>query len=130
MLNEVYNRRIIELAGTIPRIGRLAGPDADVQRAQGDDALVNPHNSDVGRLPGAVAERSAQQPATERVLVLLLGLGLRELSMAPTNLPRVKPRIRNLDMIAATRRAEAIMDQSDAGRIAAMLAGLGKKLGT
>jgi NifU-like protein involved in Fe-S cluster formation len=27
MLNEVYNRRIIELAGTIPRIGRL--PDAD-----------------------------------------------------------------------------------------------------
>jgi len=28
MLNEVYNRRIIELAGTIPRIGRLAEPDA------------------------------------------------------------------------------------------------------
>ena len=27
MLDEVYNRRIIELAGTIPRIGRL--PDAD-----------------------------------------------------------------------------------------------------
>src|SRR6202045_812454 len=28
MLNEAYNRRIIELAGTIPRIGRLAAPDA------------------------------------------------------------------------------------------------------
>jgi NifU-like protein involved in Fe-S cluster formation len=28
MLNEVYNRRIIELAGTIPLIGRLADPDA------------------------------------------------------------------------------------------------------
>ena len=28
MINEVYNRRIIELAGTIPRIGRLADPDA------------------------------------------------------------------------------------------------------
>src|SRR5580692_3718271 len=28
MLNEVYNRRIIELAGTIPRIGRLSEPDA------------------------------------------------------------------------------------------------------
>src|SRR3974390_2748835 len=28
MLNEVYNRRIIELAGTIPRIGRLPSPDA------------------------------------------------------------------------------------------------------
>jgi len=28
MLNEVYNRRIIELAGTIPRIGRLPNPGA------------------------------------------------------------------------------------------------------
>jgi NifU-like protein involved in Fe-S cluster formation len=28
MLNDVYNRRIIELAGTIPRIGRLSEPDA------------------------------------------------------------------------------------------------------
>jgi NifU-like protein involved in Fe-S cluster formation len=28
MLNEVYNRKILELAGNIPRIGRLADPDA------------------------------------------------------------------------------------------------------
>jgi SUF system NifU family Fe-S assembly protein len=28
MLNEVYNRRILELAGNIPRIGRLAAADA------------------------------------------------------------------------------------------------------
>ena len=56
-----------------------------------------------------------------RYAALLLGLGLRELSMSPGSLPRVKHRIRNLDMIAATRRAEAIMDQSDSGRIAAML---------
>jgi NifU-like protein involved in Fe-S cluster formation len=28
MLNEVYNRRIIELAGNIPRLGRLDKPDA------------------------------------------------------------------------------------------------------
>lgn len=28
MLNEVYNSRILDLAGSIPRIGRLAGPDA------------------------------------------------------------------------------------------------------
>jgi NifU-like protein involved in Fe-S cluster formation len=28
MLNDVYNRRILELAGNIPRIGRLAAPDA------------------------------------------------------------------------------------------------------
>jgi NifU-like protein involved in Fe-S cluster formation len=28
MLNDVYNRRILELAGNIPRLGRLAQPDA------------------------------------------------------------------------------------------------------
>jgi NifU-like protein involved in Fe-S cluster formation len=28
MLNEVYNSRILELAGNIPRLGRLAGADA------------------------------------------------------------------------------------------------------
>jgi NifU-like protein involved in Fe-S cluster formation len=28
MLNEVYNSRILELAGNIPRIGRLTSPDA------------------------------------------------------------------------------------------------------
>jgi NifU-like protein involved in Fe-S cluster formation len=28
MLNDVYNHRIIELAGSIPRIGRLRDPDA------------------------------------------------------------------------------------------------------
>ena len=52
---------------------------------------------------------------------MLLGLGLRNLSMAPRNIPRLKQRIRGLDMVAATRRARAIMDQSDSGRIAALL---------
>jgi len=28
MLNDVYNKRIIELAGNIPRLGRLEAPDA------------------------------------------------------------------------------------------------------
>jgi NifU-like protein involved in Fe-S cluster formation len=28
MLNEIYNRRILELAASIPRLGRLASPDA------------------------------------------------------------------------------------------------------
>ena len=28
MLNDIYNKRIIELAGNIPRLGRLAAPDA------------------------------------------------------------------------------------------------------
>ena len=28
MLNDIYNRHILELAGSIPRLGRLPGPDA------------------------------------------------------------------------------------------------------
>src|SRR5881398_2912558 len=28
MINEVYNKRILELAGNIPRLGRLGEPDA------------------------------------------------------------------------------------------------------
>src|SRR3954469_23317018 len=28
MLNDIYNKQIIELAGNIPRLGRLAAPDA------------------------------------------------------------------------------------------------------
>lgn len=28
MLNDIYNKRIIELAGNIPRLGRLSAPDA------------------------------------------------------------------------------------------------------
>src|ERR1700759_465605 len=28
MLNDIYNKRIIELAGNIPRLGRLSEPDA------------------------------------------------------------------------------------------------------
>lgn len=28
MINEIYNRKILELAGNIPRIGRLSRPDA------------------------------------------------------------------------------------------------------
>ena len=69
-------------------------------------------------MPISVCGEMAGEP---RFAALLLGLGLRNLSMAPRNIPRVKQRIRNLDMVAATRRARAIMDQSDTGRIAALL---------
>ena len=69
-------------------------------------------------MPISVCGEMAGEP---RFCALLLGLGLRNLSMAPRNIPRVKQRIRGLDMVAATRRARAIMDQSDTGRIAALL---------
>ena len=39
----------------------------------------------------------------------------------PGNISRVKRRIRHLDLLAAQRRARAIMDQMDEGRIASLL---------
>ena len=52
---------------------------------------------------------------------LLLGLGFRELSMTASSIPRVKQRIRELDLAAAQSRASVIMDQIDGGRIAMLL---------
>src|SRR5437868_10311052 len=69
-------------------------------------------------MPISVCGEMAGEP---RFTALLLGLGLRDLSMAPRNIPRVKQRIRSLDTVAATRRARAIMDQPDTSRIAALL---------
>jgi phosphoenolpyruvate-protein phosphotransferase (PTS system enzyme I) len=69
-------------------------------------------------IPISVCGEIAGEP---RYTALLLGLGLRDLSMSPQNIPRVKQRIRSLDMVAATRRAAAIMDQAEANRIAALL---------
>ncbi len=70
------------------------------------------------RIPVNLCGEMAGDP---RYTALLLGLGLRDLSMAAANLPRVKKRIRGLDLNEATRRAGNIMDQSDSGRIAALL---------
>jgi phosphoenolpyruvate-protein phosphotransferase (PTS system enzyme I) len=70
------------------------------------------------QIPIGVCGEMAGDP---RFSALFLGFGLRELSMAPRNIPRVKQRIRSLNMVAASRRARAIMDQADSGRIAALL---------
>jgi phosphoenolpyruvate-protein phosphotransferase (PTS system enzyme I) len=70
------------------------------------------------RIPISVCGEMAGDP---RFTALLVGLGLRELSMTPGNIPRVKQRIRSLDSVAASRRARAIMDQWDSGRITALL---------
>ena len=41
--------------------------------------------------------------------------------MTALNLPQVKQRIRNIDLISATMRAQIIMEQFDSGRIATLL---------
>ena len=56
-----------------------------------------------------------------RFTPLLLGLGARDLSMTPTSIPRIKQRIRGINLAEAARRARIIMEQSDSGRIATLL---------
>lgn len=70
------------------------------------------------RIPISICGEMAGDP---RYTALLLGLGIRELSMVASAIPRVKQRIRDLELEAATRRAIAIMDQADSNRIAALL---------
>ena len=70
------------------------------------------------RIPISICGEIAGDP---RYTALLVGLGVRELSMTTNALPRVKSRILGLDLQEATRRASVIMDQSDSGRIIALL---------
>ncbi len=71
-------------------------------------------------IPVSVCGEIAGDP---RYIPLLLGLGVRELSMAPPKLPRVKRRVRHLNLLAATQRARAIMEQWDEQRISELLDG-------
>jgi phosphotransferase system enzyme I (PtsI) len=70
------------------------------------------------RIPVSVCGEIAGDP---RYTALLIGLGVRELSMTAKAIPRVKSRILSIDMHAAGRRAMMIMEQVDSGRIAALL---------
>ena len=56
-----------------------------------------------------------------RYTALLLGLGVREISMSSASLLKVKQRVRRLNLMASTRRAEMIMDQGDPVRIHSLL---------
>lgn len=57
-----------------------------------------------------------------RSTALLLGLGLRELSMAPVRLPAVKQEIRQLTMPQAVAFAELVMSKSDPSEIKQLMA--------
>lgn len=78
------------------------------------------------RIPVSLCGEMAGDPA---YAPLLLGLGIRELSMSAVNLPRVKRRIRALDLGEATRRTEMIMMQADESRIATLLDDFNELLG-
>ncbi|CAA7611936.1 Phosphoenolpyruvate-protein phosphotransferase [Candidatus Terasakiella magnetica] len=72
------------------------------------------------RIPVCVCGEMAGDP---RYAALLLGLGIRDLSMTSSNIPMVKQRIRATNLVAATRRARVIMDQSDSAHIAQLVDG-------
>ena len=70
------------------------------------------------RIPISICGEVAGDP---RFTALLLGLGIRELSMSAHALGPVKQRVREIDLSAAQDRAHFIMSQTDAGRIAMLL---------
>ena len=74
-----------------------------------------------GRDAGIPVNLCGEMAGEPRFTALLLGLGLRDLSMAAPNLPRVKQRILGLDINDAGKRAEQIMEQTDSGVIATLI---------
>ncbi len=74
-----------------------------------------------GKPIGLCGEMAGDPRFTE----LLVGLGLRDLSMHATNLPRIKRRVREIDLSEATRRAHLVLDQPDSARISALLDSFG-----
>ncbi len=70
------------------------------------------------RIPISLCGEMAGDP---RYTALLMGLGIRELSMSANALGPVKQRVREIDLAAAQNRATVIMGQTDSGRIAMLL---------
>ncbi|MCR4378983.1 MAG: phosphoenolpyruvate--protein phosphotransferase [Rhodospirillales bacterium] len=70
------------------------------------------------RIPISICGEMAGDP---RFTALILGLGIRELSMSAHALGPVKQRVREIEMAAAQNRTHFIMSQTDPGRIAMLL---------
>ncbi|MBF0166408.1 MAG: phosphoenolpyruvate--protein phosphotransferase [Alphaproteobacteria bacterium] len=78
------------------------------------------------RIPVSVCGEMAGEA---RLTGLLLGLGIRELSMAPIHLGSVKQRIRAMSLSAAIRRTRNIMDQVDSASISGLIDGFNAEIG-
>jgi phosphotransferase system enzyme I (PtsI) len=77
------------------------------------------------RIPVSICGEIAGDP---RYTALLAGLGIRELSMAPIKIPRVKSRVRGLDVQGAAARARMVMEQWDTKAIAELVDGFNDAL--
>lgn len=70
------------------------------------------------RMPVSVCGEMAGNP---KLVPLLLGLGLRSLSMNASAIPRVKQAVRGLDIDDCARFARRVMEQGDPARIAELV---------
>ncbi len=90
-------------------------------------ALFNPLNPAVLRLmefsiqaglrAGIPVSICGEMAADPKLTALLLGLGIREMSLGLSSLPRIKQRIRDLSLRKAEDHAKYVMDQYDPDRI-------------
>jgi phosphocarrier protein FPr len=72
-----------------------------------------------GRVPVAVCGEAA---ADHTAIPVLLGLGVRELSVSPSSVPSVKARARELDLARCTSLARAALDLDDAASVRQLVA--------
>jgi phosphoenolpyruvate-protein phosphotransferase len=77
------------------------------------------------RMPVSVCGEMAGNP---RLVPLLLGLGIRSLSMNASAIPRVKQAVRALDIADCARFARRVMEQSDPARIQELVMGFAEGL--
>jgi phosphotransferase system enzyme I (PtsI) len=74
------------------------------------------------RMPVSVCGEMA---GNAKYVPLLLGLGIRNLSMSAASIPRVKQMVRTLNVDDCARLARRVMEQSDPKRIAELVEGFG-----
>ena len=75
------------------------------------------------RMPVSICGELAAAP---RMTPLLLGMGVRSLSMNASAVPKVKQVIRSVQIDDCVRFARRVMEQSDPERIRAMVDGFGR----
>ncbi len=84
--------------------------------------------TEAGRRSGLPVSVCGEMAGDDRFTAFLLGLGLRELSMAPLALPRIKRRIRHLDSRDSAALARRVMTLADSQQIARELDAFNRQL--
>jgi phosphotransferase system enzyme I (PtsI) len=77
---------------------------------------------DSARTAGIDVSLCGEMAADPALTPLLLGLGLRRLSITPRALPEIKARVRSLEVRRLTALAERCLDASSAAEVEALLA--------